>query len=620
MSRRARTLVYCLVVTVIAGAVYFPFLSLHPISGDEPQYALCTDYIHQTGNWLSPTPYPPDPYFQKPPLYMWLSAATYNFFGQSFAKYRFWSALFGTLTIPGTCYLGALLLNPEIGLIAALLLMSNDDYARNHGVLTGTFDTGLTLACLACFILYYLWSRCRLRWPAWIAIGVIAGLASLFKPAFGLLPILLLAIHAIAINRTHPLRARIKVSVLALVVAAIVCSWWYAAEYHRFGSRYTAALRETTVHRISQGLSPHHVKAVTYYPIRISQSSFAFILFVPALIYVLIRALRPGPRRKSFIFIALFAIGWFVLFSVSAREFLHYAFPVFPLIAISIAMMLVALVNWVRHYVAAEAAIAAGLYLLIPILILADAGQLAMGMYSDTRRFFGPWSVTQLFLPAINAGRLNVVLYNFPERQSAWQSHDQLDLEAKEHFYLMHLPHAQRINSEAALATALEKPTLLILSKYNDLAALRDHFHLIQRNDGRFGLGSESLIAYAVDFDKLLSPHVAPPATDPSLSVDPPTPDTIRLQLSPAIRADVRIMLTAHMPTTKRVNFTPIVNGHHLEPERTYPTGGVQVIAFDISYSELTAVNDVVVHFDSPQNVAVTDAALDLFPRSIKRR
>ncbi len=309
-----------------------------------------------------------------------------------------------------------MLLNPEIGLLAALLLLFNDDYARNHGVLTGTFDTGLTLACLGCFILYSLWSRCKTHWPAWIAIGVIAGLASLFKPAFGLLPILLLAIHAIAVNRTHKIRGRLLLPLMSLAIAALVCGWWYIAEYHRWGTRYTHALHETTIQRISEGLSPHHVKAATYYLGRISQSSFAFALFAPALIYVLIRAIRPGPHRQAFILISLFSFGWLVLFSVSASKFLHYAFPVFPLMAISIATMLLALFDWLRHRVAARAVSAAMVYLFIPVLVIADASQLAVGMYSDTKRFFGPWAATQLFLPAIDAGRVNVVLYNFPAK------------------------------------------------------------------------------------------------------------------------------------------------------------------------------------------------------------
>lgn len=60
-------------------------------------------------------PTPPHPYFNKPPLYMWLSATTYDLLPGFEFKYRFWSAVFGIVAVVMTGLLGAKLFRWEVG-------------------------------------------------------------------------------------------------------------------------------------------------------------------------------------------------------------------------------------------------------------------------------------------------------------------------------------------------------------------------------------------------------------------------------------------------------------------------------------------------------------------------
>ena len=87
-----RTLAYTLIVMSAAATAMFSGLSADRIWGDEAVYASCVDTIHETGQWLSPAPFPGAHYFQKPPLQMWLSAATYRFF-PDVMRYRVWPAV-----------------------------------------------------------------------------------------------------------------------------------------------------------------------------------------------------------------------------------------------------------------------------------------------------------------------------------------------------------------------------------------------------------------------------------------------------------------------------------------------------------------------------------------------
>ncbi len=156
----------------------------------------------------------------------------------------------------------------------------------------------------------------------------------------------------------------------------------------------------------------------------------------------------------------------------------------------------------------------------------------------------------------------------------------------------------------------LEKPTLLILSKYNDFATLHDHFHLVQRNDARFALRKRiALVTYAVDFDKLLSPRRTP-ASDPTITVDPPGDDSIHLKFSPAVRADARTLTAKMDMPTPAVPLRRCGQWPPSRPRSYVSREWRQLIAFDIPWTDLSMNNDITIHFESPQHISISDAAV----------
>src|SRR5687767_6900784 len=130
---RLRAVIYCIAVGVLASVLLFWELGADALTSDEAQYALVAQNIrHPGGSWIYVTPYPPTPYFQKPPLYFWLTAATYNLLGREEFAFRAWSAAAGVGATVLTCVLGAMLLTPETGALAAMLLMLNRSFLLVH--------------------------------------------------------------------------------------------------------------------------------------------------------------------------------------------------------------------------------------------------------------------------------------------------------------------------------------------------------------------------------------------------------------------------------------------------------------------------------------------------------
>src|SRR5687768_12637250 len=84
-----RCALYATVLAAAAVWIMFTNLGGPRVEGDEARYALCVDQMRRSGEWLSPSPHPPHPYFEKPPLYMWMTAATYRLVPGFEFKYRF---------------------------------------------------------------------------------------------------------------------------------------------------------------------------------------------------------------------------------------------------------------------------------------------------------------------------------------------------------------------------------------------------------------------------------------------------------------------------------------------------------------------------------------------------
>src|SRR5580765_5318327 len=71
-----RPIQYSVALLMVSVPVIFTNLGGPRMEGDEAHYALCGDHILQSGQWLPLSPHPPRPYSAKPPMYMWMTAAT----------------------------------------------------------------------------------------------------------------------------------------------------------------------------------------------------------------------------------------------------------------------------------------------------------------------------------------------------------------------------------------------------------------------------------------------------------------------------------------------------------------------------------------------------------------
>lgn len=145
LRRRMRWQAFLPEVLVLGTAAVILFAGLGQDelrSADEATHAQVSREMVQNGHWLWPT-CRGEPYFEKPPLKFWLTAATFLVAGESEFNARLWSALFGLATVWATMRLGARLFNRRAGLAAGLVLATTWEFLHNHCCRTGELDSAL---------------------------------------------------------------------------------------------------------------------------------------------------------------------------------------------------------------------------------------------------------------------------------------------------------------------------------------------------------------------------------------------------------------------------------------------------------------------------------------------
>lgn len=309
---------------LVAVVLNFYELGAPHLAQDEAQYALVTDDVRR-GNWLSPSPYPPTAYNQKPPLYFWLSALTYDYFEEP-ARYRVWSAAAGVAAVVMTAYLGTIWVGLIPGLAGALLLAGHGRWLFIHGARDGVMDTLLTLLHLV-----MLWVTVEVAYKSarptrfWLGLGLIAvcaAAASMLKPGFGAV-LGLSGLVLVVTGGGSAGRYRVMGAVLVTVVSGLSVALFWSA--------MGASGGQENVTRWISGFADDPL----YYLRRLGASSPMHYLALPAMVVTL--GFGRKLREPVLVVMGGVPLVWLVVLSLAGGKNLHYIFAVLPLICLSIS-------------------------------------------------------------------------------------------------------------------------------------------------------------------------------------------------------------------------------------------------------------------------------------------
>ena len=321
-----KSIVYILLAL---GLLFFlPKLGMPLLDPDEGLYAEIPLEMVTSGDWIIPH-VNGLPYLEKPPLYFWLTALTFEVFGPSEWATRLWSAIAALGTVLLTWRIGRRLYGAPAGIMAGVVMASlvgNALYVRRAST-DQLFVFCLTLAMYGFLRDAERPDRGRARF---LLFYVGAGLAVLAKGFIGLVfPFLIVGLGLVVVRRLHWRELNLLGGVALFL--AIAAPWhvlvaWRSPTLFNFYVVDNHLLRFLNARRYVEDDVPASTLAFLV---------ASFLWAFPWSVFVLARGepgRSPAARWRAIVVIWLGAIVG--LFALSRFKHEYYALPAFPALAV----------------------------------------------------------------------------------------------------------------------------------------------------------------------------------------------------------------------------------------------------------------------------------------------
>lgn len=325
---------------------------------DEAIYAQVSKEMVRGGDWLT-LRWEYRPWFEKPPLFMWITALFYRLFGVSEFWARVPSALSG-ITLVGLTYLtGKHAYGKRVGFLAAVVLLTCYHFLSFSRF--GTMDVMLALfTCLALYAYlrlinenqmwwYLVWSSCALALMVKGAGGIIAPAAVVLALAFD-------KRFGVAVQSRHFWQG--------VLLAVLIAAPWHILMYVWYGSAFVDEYFGYHVIARSTRTLEGHASGYFYYVGKLVDGFFPWCLLVPFAVTSIIRR-NLKDRAHSWVLLLL-GVLVFGLYTVIPTRRPWYIVPLYPALAILIAVFINNLYQgYQSHPVYRRTVSAAGVLLII---------------------------------------------------------------------------------------------------------------------------------------------------------------------------------------------------------------------------------------------------------------
>lgn len=301
---------------------------------DEAIYAQVSKEMACGGDWLTPH-WGYRPWFEKPPLFMWLTALSYRLFGVGEFTARLSSALSGVALV-GLAYLvGKRLYGGRVGVLSAVVLLTC--YHFLSFARFGTTDVMLTLfTYLAVYGYlrldgggrwwYLIWSSCALALMVKGAGGAVAPAAVLLALAFD-------GRFGEAVRSGHFWRG--------ILLASLIVAPWHLFMYVRYGRAFLDEYVGYHVVARSTRALEGHASGYLYYIGKLVDGFFPWCLLVPFAAVSAVRGRREA-QHGSLVLPLLAALA-FGLYTMIPTRRPWYIVPVYPALAVLVAAFVIKL-------------------------------------------------------------------------------------------------------------------------------------------------------------------------------------------------------------------------------------------------------------------------------------
>lgn len=320
-------------VVAALGAYFLYFFGLGRtplLDPDEPVYGQIAREMVQTGNWLTPH-LAGRPWFDKPPLFYWVEAASMALLGPTELAARLPSALAAVLLALLVLLLGRRLYGAAAGWAsAAVLATSLQTIILGRAAVT---DMLFALTLMAAVGAFTRWYEAAGRSPGWAAsCGAALGLGVLCKGPVALVLLGAAALAFLAWERKLAYLLRID-TLLVLICCLVVAGPWYGA--------MLTLNREAFV---SQFIDANNLKRFSQSEHESGSSPFYFVPVLLGFMFPWCVFLLPAILAGRRVWAGRLLLCWtgvvFLFFSASSTKLVTYIYPLYPAAALLIGACL----------------------------------------------------------------------------------------------------------------------------------------------------------------------------------------------------------------------------------------------------------------------------------------
>jgi 4-amino-4-deoxy-L-arabinose transferase-like glycosyltransferase len=310
---------------------------------DEPRYAEVSREMVNGGNWIL-MHRNGALYTDKPPLFFWAIAFS-SFLWQGFTPFsvRFPSALFGTLTVLLTFFIGKRLYSSRTGFLSGLILTTSTQFA--YLSTRGNIDTTLTFFTTASMLCFLQWYQPRqegraslegMRGLSFYGYYIGMALATLAKGPVGLILPLSVTLLFLSVQKDWKGIKAMRLLPGILLLMAIVLAWYLPAILKGGKEYLEATLLHHSFDRYAKGSA--HVRPFYYYLFNFPGDFLPWIIFLPgAMVYGFSKAMTA--KRKEFLFLMIWFTFIFLFFTLSKGKRGLYLLPLFPAASLMIGKL-----------------------------------------------------------------------------------------------------------------------------------------------------------------------------------------------------------------------------------------------------------------------------------------
>lgn len=317
--------VISLVLTLI-GSWSYPIYILDEAKNAEAarEMLINFDFIVPTFNAILRT--------DKPPLHYYFMMLGYKFFGINALGARFFSGVFGALTIAITFYFTNKFSNRKTAWITTIVLLSSVFFIQEfHLSVPDPYLIFFISSGLWCFFDFYISSNKKMLWLMYICFGLgtlAKGPISIALP--GLICILFLIFHK---DLTIKKILEYKPFFGLILLLAVVLPWYIMIHQQTNGAWTKGFFLDHNLSRFGNKMEGHGgVFLITWAFVLLGLMPFSF--FIP---FALKKAYQFRRQDKLWLFGSIVSLVFIVFFSISGTKLPNYTMPCYPFLALVIS-------------------------------------------------------------------------------------------------------------------------------------------------------------------------------------------------------------------------------------------------------------------------------------------